>query len=48
MVELEVKEILSTQACVFIQENYIKAHVLLYFLHLVPPIMCKGPMGSTV
>ena len=39
------------QACsyVFIQENYVKAHVLVYFLHLVLTfiphyiIMVKGP-----
>ena len=50
----KIHENMCKQACyyVFIQENYIKAHVLLYFFQLVltfPPhyiIMVKGPLGA--
>ena len=33
----KIQENICKQACsyVFVQENYIKAHVLMYFLHLV-------------
>ena len=33
----KIQENICKQACsyVFVQENYIKAHVCLYFLHLV-------------
>ena len=49
----KIQENVCKQACsyVFVQENYIKAHVLMYFLHLVPTstphyiIMVKGLLG---
>ena len=48
----KIQENICKQAClyVFVQENYIKAHVLMYFLHLVLTftphyiIMVKGPL----
>ena len=50
----KIQENRCKQACsyVFIQENYIKAHVCLYFLHLVLTftphyiIMVKGLLGA--
>ena len=43
-----MEKIICKQACsyVFVQENYIKAHVLMYFLHLMltftPPLHHNG------
>ena len=44
----KIQENICKQACsyVFVQENYIKAHVLMYFLHLMltftPPLHHNG------
>ena len=51
----KIQENICKQACsyVFVLENYIKAHVLMYFLHLVLTftphyiIMVKGLFGYT-
>ena len=52
----KIHENICKQAClyVFVQENYIKAHVLMYFLHLVLTftphyiIMVKGPLRKVL
>ena len=43
---LEMQEIASKQACsyVFVQEHYIKAHVFLYFLRLLPAYSYPLPL----
>ena len=51
----KIQENICKQACsyVFVRENYIKAHVLMYFLHLVLTftphyiIMVKGLLSDT-
>ena len=50
----KIQENICKQACsyIFVQENYIKAHVLMYFLHLVLTftphyiIMVKGLLSK--
>ena len=52
----KIQENICKQACsyVFVQENYIKAHVLMYFLHLVLTstphyiIMIKGLLHGKI
>ena len=47
----KIQENICKQACSYVQENYIKAHVLMYFLHLMltftPPLHHNGK-GSIV